>query len=335
MDDVEAHVARPRIAHDRVQVGAVVVERPADAVDDRGDLGDVLVEEPERVRVGQHQAGDLVVGLRPQVVEVHPAALVGRHLDHLVAGHGHGRGVGAVGGVGGEHLGPLLAAILVVGAGQEQPGELAVRAGRGLQRDVRQAGDLDQRPLQVPHQLERALGALRVLGRMQARVPGKRRDLLVQARVVLHRARPERVRAGVEVEVAPREPVVVADDLGLGDLGQAGTPGAQVLLRDQLRERRLGHPGGRQGRRAATLDRALVDRGRRVALHRRRHLGGGRRGQRLAHASTPAGSRASPRSAATARPSASANRSMSSFERRSVIATSSPSACSGYSRPSG
>ena len=268
MDDVEAHVARPRIAHDRVQVGAVVVERAADAVDDRGDLGDVLVEEPERVRVGQHQAGDLVVGLRPQVVEVHPAALVGRHLDHLVAGHRHGRGVGAVGGVGGEHLGPLLAAVLVVGAGQQQPGELAVRAGRGLQRDVRQAADLGQRPLQVPHQLERALGALRVLGRMQAGVPGKRRDLLVQARVVLHRAR---ARAGT----GPCRGRSCAARAGCsGGRSRARRPRAapgpsarRSFCRDQLRERRLGHPGGRQGRRAAALDRALVDRRRRLALH--------------------------------------------------------------------
>ena len=79
VDDVEAHVARARVAHHRVEVGAVVVERPPRRVDQAGDLGDVLVEEPERVRVGQHQAGDLIgvlVDLRPQVVHLDPAALV-------------------------------------------------------------------------------------------------------------------------------------------------------------------------------------------------------------------------------------------------------------------
>ena len=154
----------PDLAHDRVQVGAVVVERPAGLVDDPGDLGDVLVEEPERVRVGQHQAGDLVGRLRAQVVEVDPAALVAGDLDHLVAGHRHRRRVGPVGGVGSENLGALLAlaAVGVVGAGQQQAGELAVGAGRGLQADVRQAADLAQRPLEPPHQLERALGAGRV-----------------------------------------------------------------------------------------------------------------------------------------------------------------------------
>ena len=59
VDDVEPHVAGPRVAHDRVQVGAVVVQGAARVADHPGDLGDVLVEQAERVRVGEHQAGDL------------------------------------------------------------------------------------------------------------------------------------------------------------------------------------------------------------------------------------------------------------------------------------
>jgi hypothetical protein len=104
VDDVEAHVAGPRVAHHRVEVGAVVVEGAARLVDQPGDLGDVLVEDAERVGVGQHQAGDVVVDLRPQVVHLDPAALVGGDLDDLVAGHRHRGGVGPVRGVGGEHL---------------------------------------------------------------------------------------------------------------------------------------------------------------------------------------------------------------------------------------
>ena len=109
---------------------------------DRRDLGDVLVEEAERVRVREHQAGDLVGGLRAQVVELDPAALVGGQLDHLQPGHRHRRRVGPVGRVRGQHLGPLLATVLVIGAGEQQAGELAVRARRGLQGDVGQAADL-------------------------------------------------------------------------------------------------------------------------------------------------------------------------------------------------
>ena len=335
MDDVEAHVAGPRVPHHGVEVGAVVVERAARLVDQAGDLGDVLVEEAERVGVGQHQAGDLAgvgVDLRPQVVHLDPAALVGRHLDNLVAGHRHRGRVGAVGGVGRQHLGPLFATVGVEGAGEQQAGELAVGAGRGLQADVGQAADLAQRLLQQPHQLQRTLGALRVLGRVQAGVAGQRRDPLVEARVVLHRAGAERVEAAVEVEVAPREAVVVTDDLRLGDLGQARWLVAQQLGRDQLLERVLGDFGLRQYGGASPGLRFLVDRLRAFALHRRLL-------QR--HQPTPSGALVAlcatnaPRSSRIASPSASASASTWARVRRSVIATRRPSSCSGYSRPSG
>ena len=227
----------------------------------------------------------------------------------------------------------VFAAVGVEGAGQQQAGELAVGAGRGLQADVRQAADLGQRLLQQPHQLQRALGALRVLGRVQAGVAGQRRDPLVEPRVVLHRAGAERVEAGVEVEVAAREPVVVADDLRLGDLGQARRLGAQQAAPGSAP--RAAARGLR--RRAATAARRpgfdfskIVVRA--FALHRRlgraisrspaatflairgelATLGGDRGAERLGEA-----------------------RRSARGVRRSVIATSRPSSCSGYSRPSG
>ena len=161
MDDVEAHVPGPGQTHHGVEVGAVVVERRADAVDDLGDLDDVGIEQAQRVGVGQHQAGDAGVGLRAQVVDVDAPVRVGGQLHDLEARHRHGRRVGAVGRVGREHLAAVLAPVLVVGPRQQHPGELAVRAGGGLQADVIEAGDLRQRRLQVPHQLERPLRARR------------------------------------------------------------------------------------------------------------------------------------------------------------------------------
>ena len=102
VDDVEAHVAGPRAADDRVQVRAVVVEERAGVVEDPRHLLDPLVEEPERRRVRQHQPRRPLVHLRAQVVEVEVAARVGRDLLELVAGHRHARGVRAVRGVGGD-----------------------------------------------------------------------------------------------------------------------------------------------------------------------------------------------------------------------------------------
>ena len=182
-------------AHDRVEVGSVVVERRPHLVHDLGDLLDARLEQPQRRGIGQHQAGHLLVGLGPQVVEVDVALVVGGHLDDLVAGHRHRGRIRAVRVVGREHLGSLLAAILVERAREQHAGQLAVRAGRGLQRDVRQAGDLAQGVLQAPHELERALGLARILEGMQAGVAGQGGHPFVQLGVVLHRARPERDRS--------------------------------------------------------------------------------------------------------------------------------------------
>ena len=312
MDDVEAHVARPRAAHDGVEVRPVVVERRAHPVHELRDLLDVRVEDPERVRVGEHQAGDVLVEVGLQVVHVDAALVVRADLDDLVAGHRHRRRVGPVRGVGREDLVRRAAVGVVEGAREQHAGQLAVRAGAGLQRDVREARDLGQRALELVHQLQRALGARGLLRGVQPGVAGQRRDPLVQLRVVLHRARAERVEARVEVEVALGDPVEVPVDLRLGDLRQARRLGAAEALGERVRV--LRHVQRRRHERAPAVLGLLEDRPRAVALLR---------GLGDAHACTAW------RSAATAAPSTSARRSMSSRVRCSVMAISRPSSYSG------
>src|SRR5256885_12676132 len=135
---------------------------------------------------------------------------------------------------------------------------------------------------------------------MQPRMARQRGDPLVHLRVVLHRARPERVEAGVEIEVLLGEPVVVAHDLGLGYLRQSGRLAPDRLCGKQLLDRHLGHVQRGRDERTAARTRELVDGGR--------------------HACTPS------RTAATT----AANRSISCPARRSVIATTSPPSYSGY-----
>ena len=60
------------------------------------------------------------------------------------------------------------AAVLVVGAHQQQAGELAVGAGGRLQGGAREAGDLGQPAAQRVHQLERPLDQVLGLVGMQA-----------------------------------------------------------------------------------------------------------------------------------------------------------------------
>ena len=75
--------------------------------------------------------------------------------------------------------------------------------------------------LEPPGQLERALGHLLGRERVRRREAGQARDLLVDPRVVLHRAGAERIEARVDREVQLREAREVADDVDLGDLGLA------------------------------------------------------------------------------------------------------------------
>ena len=239
--DVEAHVARPRDAADRVQVRAVVVHERTGAVEDVADLLDVLVEEAERRRVREHQAGRVLVDLAAQVLDVDVAARVRLDRRQLVAGHRHARRVRAVRGVRDHDLAALLVLALrrEVRVEEHQPGQLALAARGRLQADRVEARHLEQDLLQVPLELERALRGVVLDERMQAGEPGQPDEPLVDARVVLHRAAAERIEAGVDAEVARRELGEVAEHLGLGELGQARRGFARQLAR-HLGHRQVG-----------------------------------------------------------------------------------------------
>ncbi len=130
-----------------------------------------------------------------------PRASLGS-VDRPVAGHHHRRRVGAVGRVGDEHDVRVAAAVLVVGAHQQQAGELAVGAGRGLQRGAGQAGDLGQPAAERVHELERALDQLLGLVGVQPAQARQRGDALVDLGVVLHGARAQRIGARLDAVVA-------------------------------------------------------------------------------------------------------------------------------------
>ena len=254
--DVEAEVAGPGDAADRVQVRAVVVHQRAGLVKDPRDLLDSLVEETEGGRVGQHQTRCLRPDLAAQLLEVDVPARVGADADHLVPRHRHAGRIRAVRRVGDHDLTAslVLAPVGEIGAHQQQARELALRARGRLERHRRQADDLGEDLLQAPHQLERSLGGVLLLKRMHVPEPRQVDDALVHPRVVLHRARPERIEAGVDAERAIGERREMPDELRLGDLGQAGRPRAAKFFRDfRQRQARL-----RQGRGPAAGLRFLV-----------------------------------------------------------------------------
>ena len=148
---VDAEIARPRDAHQRVHVGAIHVHQRALAMQDLRRLRDILFENAERVRIGHHQAGDIVVDRAFQFRQIDRAARVRADVLHRVAGDGRGGRIGAVRRIGDENLLARIAALFEQRAHQQDAGQLAVRAGRGLQRDRVHAGDLGQDRFQPRH----------------------------------------------------------------------------------------------------------------------------------------------------------------------------------------
>ena len=124
VDDVEAHVAGPHDPQDGVQVGAVVVEQAADTVHGFGDLDDVVLEQAERARVGEHDPGHVVIEQCAQGVEVDPSPGIGPDRDDLISAQGHRGRVGAVRGVRDDDPAPTL------GLAPATRGRRASRAGR-------------------------------------------------------------------------------------------------------------------------------------------------------------------------------------------------------------
>ena len=255
--DVEPEVAGPRDSANRVQIRAVVVHQRACAVEDPRDLFDSLVEEPERRWVRQHQARRARADLRAQLLEVDVAAAIGADVDELVTGHRDAGRIRAVSAVGDHDLAPLLgfAAIGEVGAHQHQPRQLPLRTGGRLERHGGQPGDLGEDLLEPPHQLQRPLRGLLFLVRMKVAEARQAGDALVDARVVLHRARAQWVEAGVDAERPVGQRREVADELRLRDLRQARRARAAQLLGDVGR----GKVGARERRRATARLRLLVD----------------------------------------------------------------------------
>src|SRR5262249_15071450 len=140
---------------------------------------------------------------------------------------------------------------------EQEPRQLSLGAGGRLERDGVETGHLREDLLQPPHQLECALGAVLLLQRVEAREARERGEALVDPRVVFHRARAERIEAGIYAEVPGRDLGEVADQLELRYLGQARWLAAAELLGELGRGRQV--VVVRQGRRTATGLRLLVD----------------------------------------------------------------------------
>ena len=136
VDHVEAEIAGPREAEQRVQVRAVHVHLGALRMAQPRRLEDARLEQPERVGHGDHQRGDVLVEVPLEVEEIHLAVVVRLDLHRLVARDRGGRGVRAVRRVGDEDLLPRAPLpIQVVRPDHQDARQLALGAGGRLERD--------------------------------------------------------------------------------------------------------------------------------------------------------------------------------------------------------
>ena len=185
---IDAKIARPHLAHQRVHIGAVHVEQSALGVQNRGDLGDVLLENSQRVGIGQHERGNIFAHLRLQSGDIHHAARIRFQVFDGIVDHRRRRRIRSMRGVWNQNFFSRASLRMVISPHHEQTGHLAMRAGGGLQRDCVHARDFDQALAQRFQNLQRALRNLLRLVGMPVRQSLHARHRFIHPRVVLHRA---------------------------------------------------------------------------------------------------------------------------------------------------
>jgi len=112
----------------------------------------------------------------------------------------------------------------------QERGEFRLRACGGLKRDEVHAGDLHEHLLELVGEREHALRRAVRLTRMEIRE--QRGRAVVDLRVVLHRARAERVHAAIDGVVELRKMRVVPHHLRLRELGKSERRRPLELRRD-------------------------------------------------------------------------------------------------------
>ena len=238
VQDVHAEVRRLRQPHQRVEVRPVHVEQRARRVRGVRDLPDLPLEQPQGVRHGQHHHGRLRPERRLQGGKVQPPVRARRHgLHRETAQRGGGR-IRSVRRIRHQDFRalPVLAGP-VVGRRDQDAREFAVRARRRLQGERRQPRQGAQHFFQPPEDFQGALRRGVRRGRMQPREAVQRRDFLVGARVVLHRARTQRIKMGVQAKIQPRQSRVVPHHVEFRQFRQARRRLPQRAFRQPGRSR--------------------------------------------------------------------------------------------------
>ncbi len=198
------------------------------------DFGDALLEDAERRRIGDHQGGDVGRDEFAKFVDVDLAVRFGLDVFDFIAGDDRGGGIGAVRGIGDQNLLSRIALLLQVRANQQQPGELALRAGGRLQGDGVHAGDFEKALLEQAKDFEAALGKLLRLIRMLGGDAVESRHEFVDPRIVFHGTGAEGIHAEVDGVVPGRKAREVANDFDFAYFRESLNALLAVILAQRL-----------------------------------------------------------------------------------------------------
>ena len=123
-----------------------------------GNLTDFALEKSEGIRVGHHDAGDVVPEKRLEISHIHESVSIGLHHYHVKsADSGAGR-IGSVCTVRHNHLGPLqVTPEKMVLAHYHESGQLAVRSRARIEGESGHSGDGGKGLLHIVIYLEGSL----------------------------------------------------------------------------------------------------------------------------------------------------------------------------------
>ena len=158
-------------------------------MDKTGNFQNVPVENTYGVGVCEHKTRGIGTQDLFQSLQVHTAIGIGRDVYDLVAAHGCGGGIGAVGRVRDDDLGPaVIAPGIVILLDQQYPCKFTVGTGGRLEGHIVHTRDLAQKLRCRFQNLLTAFGGMSRGQRMDACKAGQRRHLLIDPGIIFHGA---------------------------------------------------------------------------------------------------------------------------------------------------
>ena len=224
MHRIDAEIARTRLAHDRVEIRPVATEISPGLMHQSGNFDGIHLEQPTGVGIGQHDRGDTWPEPAFDLGRIEGAVGARRKRTDFESGAGRRGRIGAMGRLWHENgfAGFSVSLGRDGGFDHHHAAGLAMRARSRRHGDGVHPGHDHQPAGEFRNKFKRALhGRLRLQG-MNIGKAWQARHSLVEAEIMLHRARAKRINLGVDRIIQPRQPHVMTHCLWLAQARKAG-----------------------------------------------------------------------------------------------------------------